>query len=154
MPSAGALAALYKEDNVLSLHTDAMHTASATGLPMTQTQFDASSEDMLKLIVSSLESDKAEEIVTIDLRDKSAMADYMVVCSGQSTRQVASLAEKLTARLKQGFSRNARVEGKDQGDWVLIDAGDVIIHVFRPEVREFYQLEKMWLPVGTVSAKA
>lgn len=72
----------------------------------------------------------------------------MVICSGRSTRQVAAIAEKLVDRLKQEFGRLSRVEGKDAGDWVLIDTGDVIVHIFRPEVREFYQLEKMWLPAA------
>ena len=84
----------------------------------------------------------------IDLRGRSDVADYMVICSGRSTRQVASISEKLADRLRQNFQIAAKMEGKDTGDWVLIDAGDVIVHVFRPEVREFYQLEKMWLPSG------
>ena len=99
---------------------------------------------LLGAILSSLEQDKAEDVVTIPLSGKSEMADHMVVCSGRSTRQVAALAEKLGDRLKQDIGLICRFEGKDQGDWVLIDAGDVIVHVFRPEVREFYQLEKMW----------
>ena len=74
------------------------------------------------------------------------MADHMVIASGRSSRQVAAIAEHLADRLKQDRGLVARTEGKDLGDWVLIDAGDVIVHVFRPEVREFYQLEKMWLP--------
>jgi ribosome-associated protein len=76
----------------------------------------------------------------------------MVICSGRSSRQVASISEKLADRLKQEFRISARMEGKDTGDWVLIDASDVIIHVFRPEVRDFYQLEKMWLPAGATRA--
>ncbi|SEO83608.1 ribosome-associated protein [Salinihabitans flavidus] len=99
-------------------------------------------------ILSSLTEDKAEDIVQIDLRGKSAMADYMVICSGRSSRQVTSMSEKLVDRLKQEFGRASKVEGKQTGDWVLIDTGDVIVHVFRPEVREFYQLEKMWMPAG------
>ena len=75
----------------------------------------------------------------------------MVICSGRSTRQVAALAEKLVDRLKKDFGRLSRVEGKDAGDWVLIDTGDVIVHIFRPEVREFYQLEKMWMPAGSTA---
>jgi ribosome-associated protein len=109
---------------------------------------DPSSDDLLARILASLDDDKAEEIVTIDLRGRSDMADYMVVCSGRSSRQVASISEKLVDRLKQEARRGARIEGKDTGDWVLIDTGDVIVHVFRPEVREFYQLEKMWMPTG------
>ena len=82
----------------------------------------------------------------IDLRGRSDMADYMVICSGRSSRQVAAISEKLADRLKQDHGRLCKIEGKETGDWVLIDTGDVIVHVFRPEVREFYQLEKMWLP--------
>lgn len=84
----------------------------------------------------------------IDLRGKSAIGDHMVICSGRSSRQVGAIAEKLVDRLKHDLDRAARIEGKEAGDWVLIDTGDVIVHVFRPEVREFYQLEKMWLPAG------
>lgn len=109
------------------------------------------SETLLARIVSSLDDDKAEDIVQIDLRGKTTIADYMVIASGRSTRQVSAMSEKLVERLKQDFGRVARVEGKDAGDWVLIDAGDVIVHVFRPEVREFYQLEKMWQPTGAGS---
>jgi ribosome-associated protein len=90
--------------------------------------------------------------VQIDLRGRSDVADYMVICSGRSSRQVAAIAEKLADRLKQAVRHfSAKMEGKETGDWVLIDAGDVIVHVFRPEVREFYQLEKMWLPAGQVA---
>ncbi|NUB46374.1 ribosome silencing factor [Fertoebacter nigrum] len=107
------------------------------------------SEALLAHVLASLEDDKAEEIVQIDLRGRSDMADYMVICSGRSSRQVAAISEKLMDRLKVDFNRLSKVEGKETGDWVLIDTGDVIVHVFRPEVREFYQLEKMWLPGGT-----
>ena len=106
---------------------------------------DATSEAMLDLITTRLDQDKAEDIVTIDLRGKSAIADHMVIASGRSTRQVSALTEKLIDVLKQTYGVIARVEGKDAGDWVLLDAGDVIVHLFRPEVREFYQLEKMWM---------
>ena len=103
-------------------------------------------DDVLRLVLASLDDDKAEEVVQIDLRGRSDVADYMVICSGRSTRQVASISEKLVDRLKQDLKLASRIEGKDTGDWVLIDAGDVIVHVFRPEVRDFYQLEKMWMP--------
>ncbi len=96
--------------------------------------------------MASLSDDKAEEIVQIDLRGKSAMGDHMVICTGRSSRQVSAIAEKLAAKIKSEFEIVCRAEGKDAGDWVLIDTGDVIVHVFRPEVREFYQLEKMWQP--------
>ena len=103
-----------------------------------------SADDVLAAVLASVDDDKAEEVVTIDLRGRSEMADYMVVCSGRSTRQVVSISEKLADRMKEQFGMLCRMEGRDAGDWVLIDAIDVIVHVFRPEVREFYQLEKMW----------
>jgi ribosome-associated protein len=108
-----------------------------------------SSDALLASILSQLDDDKAEDIVQIDLRGKTAIGDYMVVCSGRSSRQVTSIAEKLAQMVKDDYDRTPRVEGKDTGDWVLIDTGDVIVHVFRPEVREFYQLEKMWMPTDT-----
>ncbi|ANP36767.1 hypothetical protein JL2886_01859 [Phaeobacter gallaeciensis] len=104
------------------------------------------SEVLLERILTSLDDDKAEDVVQIDLRGKTAIGDFMVIASGRSTRQVAAMAEKLTDRLKQDYGIISKVEGKDAGDWVLIDTGDVIVHIFRPEVREFYQLEKMWVP--------
>lgn len=111
----------------------------------------ATSDRLLAAILASLEDDKAEEVVQIDLRGRSEMGDYMVIASGRSSRQVAAIAEKLTDRLKQEFGVISKTEGKDTGDWVLIDTGDVIVHVFRPEVREFYQLEKMWAPSGAAA---
>jgi len=102
-------------------------------------------ESTLAAVLKSLDDDKAEDVVQIDLRGKSEMGDYMVIASGRSSRQVSSMAEKLTDRLKQTYGILSKVEGRATGDWVLIDTGDVVVHVFRPEVREFYQLEKMWL---------
>jgi ribosome-associated protein len=102
----------------------------------------------LAAVLGSLSDDKAEDVVQVDLRGKSEMGDYMVIASGRSSRQVAAMSEKLTDRLKHAFGILSKVEGKDSGDWVLIDTGDVIVHIFRPEVREFYQLEKMWLSPG------
>lgn len=101
---------------------------------------------LLSAVLASLEDDKAEDIVTIPLAGKSEMADHLVIASGRSSRQVSSIAEKLADRLKADFGLIVRLEGKELGDWVLIDAGDAIVHVFRPEVRDFYQLEKMWMP--------
>ncbi|MCR9067927.1 MAG: ribosome silencing factor [Rhodobacteraceae bacterium] len=101
---------------------------------------------ILEAVLTSLDDDKAEDIVQIDLRGKSAMADAMVIATGRSSRQVAAISEKLVDRLKQAYGLHCKIEGKDTGDWVLIDTGDVVVHVFRPEVRDFYQLEKMWLP--------
>lgn len=110
------------------------------------------SMSMLDLILNTLQSEKAEDIVTLDLADKSSMADHMVVASGRSTRQVVALAEKISDQLKQVMEVHSRIEGKSAGDWVLLDAGDVIVHIFRPEVREFYQLEKMWQEVPGATA--
>ena len=103
---------------------------------------------LVEVVKSSLEDDKAEDVISIDLRGKSDLADHMIIASGRSTRQVVSICEKLVERIKHKLGIISRVEGKDQGDWVLIDAGDVIVHVFRPEVRDFYQLEKMWMPAS------
>jgi ribosome-associated protein len=142
------------EDDVLS------HSDPTTGLPVgpradrMSGPETYSSEDVLACVLSSLDDDKAEDVVQIDLRGRSDVADYMVICSGRSSRQVASISEKLTDRLKQEFRITAKVEGKETGDWVLIDARDVIVHVFRPEVRDFYQLEKMWLPSNALDRAA
>jgi ribosome-associated protein len=99
---------------------------------------------MLDLVLSSLDEDQAQEVVAIPLQGKSSMADHMVIASGRSTRQVAAIAQKLAERLKQGGFGNPRIEGLPAADWVLIDAGDVVVHLFRPEVRSFYNLERMW----------
>lgn len=96
------------------------------------------------LVLRSLDDDQAEDIVTIDLQGKTAIADYMVIANGRSSRQVGAMADHLLRRLKDGGFGTANVEGLPRGDWVLIDAGDIIIHLFRPEVRDFYNLEKMW----------
>jgi ribosome-associated protein len=107
------------------------------------------SETLLSQIVSSLDDDKADDIVQIDLRGITTIGDYMVIATGRSSRQVSAISDKLTERLKANCGVLCKTEGKDTGDWVLIDSGDVIVHVFRPEVREFYQLEKMWQPTVT-----
>jgi len=109
-------------------------------------------EALHKLVLASLDDDQAVETVSIPLAGKSSIADYMVVASGRSTRQVASMANKLAEKIKAEFGRSARVEGLPTADWVLIDAGDVIIHLFRPEVRSFYNLERMWAFGDTGSA--
>jgi nicotinate-nucleotide adenylyltransferase len=101
-------------------------------------------EALLKLVRRSLEDDKAEDIVVIDLKGKSAFADYMVIASGRSNRQVVAIADHLAERLKGAGHGYVPVEGKQGGDWVLVDAGDVVVHIFRPEPRAFYALEKMW----------
>ncbi|MES2491819.1 MAG: ribosome silencing factor [Pseudomonadota bacterium] len=96
------------------------------------------------LILQSLDDDQAQEIVSIPLEGKTAIADFMVIASGRSTRQVAALAQKLAERIKHGGFGHVRIEGLPAADWVLVDAGDVVIHLFRPEVRSFYNLERMW----------
>jgi ribosome-associated protein len=98
----------------------------------------------LKVVLISLDDSKAEDLAPIDITGKSALADHMVVASGRSQRHVTAIADRLVADLKEAGGKDIRVEGLTAGDWVLIDAGDVIVHVFRPEVRAFYNLEKMW----------
>jgi len=105
---------------------------------------------LLSAIEHTLRAHKAEDIVQIDLRGTSTIGDFMVICSGRSARQVIAIAEKLIEHLKQLYHMRVRVEGKAMGDWVLIDAHDVIVHVFRPEVRAFYQLERLWQSQRTV----
>lgn len=105
---------------------------------------DLSAEDLHALVMQSLDDDQAQEIVSIPLAGKSSIADYMVIASGRSSRQVAAMAQKLAERIKHSTGRSARLEGLPTADWVLIDAGDVIVHLFRPEVRSFYNLERMW----------
>ncbi len=143
-----------KEDNVLSHLSTATDGSVVTGSPIAPNPAEPSSEVLLERILASLDDDKAEDVISITLRGKSEIADYMVVASGRSTRQVSAMAEKLVDRLKAEFGRLSKIEGKDAGDWVLIDTGDVIVHLFRPEVREFYQLEKMWQSSGSSQASS
>ena len=105
-------------------------------------------DQILELVTSSLDQDKAEDVLSIPLEGKSSVADFMVIASGRSSRQVAAMAEHLEFRLKQAGVDILGLEGVRQGDWVLIDANDVIVHLFRPEVREFYGLERMWANDG------
>ena len=143
-----------KEDYVLSQSAVSTDASVVQGGQMNMPPNQPSSEALLEHILTSLNDDKAEDVVSINLAGKSEIADYMVICSGRSSRQVSSISEKLQDRLKADFGRLCKVEGKATGDWVLIDTGDVIVHVFRPEVREFYQLEKMWMSPGeAVTAK-
>ena len=113
-----------------------------------------SPEETLHLVLASLDDMKAEDTLTIDLREKSSLADTMVVTSGRSHRHVGSVADRVLENLRKAGVKNLRVEGMPHCDWVLIDAGDVIVHVFRPEVREFYNLEKMWAPGAVRSRRA
>jgi ribosome-associated protein len=104
----------------------------------------AKQSELLKRILTSLDDDKAENIVTIDLEGRSALCDAAVIASGRSSRHVAAMAEHLARRLKEGGYGTRPINGQAQGDWVLVDAGDVIVHLFRPEVRDYYDLEGMW----------
>jgi len=139
-------AAFCLEDKALSLTSNAERSARK----LVKSQSSATSDAILAAVLKSLEDDKAEDVVQIDLRGKSEIGDHMVICSGRSTRQVASISEKLKDRLKTELGIFSKLEGKGTGDWVLVDTGDVIVHVFRPEVREFYQLDEMWLETGSI----
>ena len=110
-------------------------------------------DDLHDLVMRQLDDDQAQEIVSIPLEGKSSVADYMVIASGRSTRQVAAMAQKLAEKVKQAGHGPVRVEGLPAADWVLIDAGDVVVHLFRPEVRSFYNLERMWSFEGGEAAQ-
>ena len=103
-----------------------------------------SDQPLLKIVMAQLEDAKAEDIIAINLDGKTAIADNMVVASGRSNRHVGAIADQLVDKLKEAGHRHIRVEGMDQCDWVLVDAVDVVVHLFRPEVRSFYNLEKLW----------
>lgn len=112
--------------------------------PALDTAYGDPVEALHQIILASLDDDQAVDTITIPLAGKSTIADHMVIASGRSTRQVASMAAKLAEKIKGELGRLTRIEGLPTADWVLIDAGDVIIHLFRPEVRSFYNLERMW----------
>jgi ribosome-associated protein len=133
------------EDVILSEQVNTV-TGSTPAEVAAATSDDKPSSKLLRLILDTLDANKAENVISIALKGKSEMADHMVIASGRSSRQVIALAEKLADQVKNDLDRLSRMEGKQTGDWVLIDCGDVVVHIFRPEVREFYQLEKMWLP--------
>ena len=122
---------------------DAAATAAQPSV-VTEALNSLTSDVQLAEILNSLSDIKAEDIVQIDLRGKSSIGDYMVIASGRSSRQINAIATNLVDHLKQKLHFSARIEGKDSNDWILVDTRDVIVHIFRPEVREFYQLEKMW----------
>ncbi|OAO05297.1 ribosome silencing factor [Sphingomonadales bacterium EhC05] len=123
--------------------------------PATSKEGKAESDALHALVMKSLDDDQAQDIISIPLHGKSNIADHMVIAEGRSTRQVAAIAQKLAERVKQAGG-TARIEGLANADWVLIDVGDVIVHIFRPEVRSFYNLERMWAvdeePVEVVEA--
>jgi ribosome-associated protein len=131
--------------------TAARPVANDRGVPMLAPD-DDSSEELLALVMQSLDDDQAQDIVSIPLAGKSSIADHIVIASGRSSRQVTAIAQKLAERIKAMTGRSPRIEGLPVADWVLIDAGDVIVHVFRPEVRSFYNLERMWGFVDSVAA--
>ncbi|MBS0240918.1 MAG: ribosome silencing factor [Proteobacteria bacterium] len=118
--------------------------AARQGAPTPEVLANAQASELLKRIVAWLDDAKAENIVTIDLKNKSSMGDFMVIATGNSDRHVGAIAEQLQRKLKDEGHGRVRAEGMPQCDWVLIDTGDIIVHVFRAEVREFYNLEKMW----------
>ena len=127
-----------------SLSTLAVSRAGARRAPERVSKVRPDAEETLRLVLASIDDMKAEDTVTIDLAGKSSIADHMVVTSGRSNRQVGAIADRVIEDLHKAGLKNVRVEGMPHCDWVLIDAADVIVHVFRPEVRAFYQLEKMW----------
>ena len=100
--------------------------------------------DLKKIVVNTLDLNKAQNIVTIDLKDKSSMADYMIIASGTSSRHIHSLSEQVLEKLKDNGVKNSRIEGKESSEWKLVDGIDLIIHIFHPEKRKFYELEKIW----------
>ena len=104
------------------------------------------------MAISSLEEFKAQDVVKINLVGKTSMADFMLIASGTSSRQIRAIAENTVTKIKKSSNVDVNIEGLNQSDWVLIDAGDIIIHLFRPEVREFYNLEKMWQVDSTEDA--
>ena len=123
-------------------HSDPANAGQATAkvIPLAK----ADSDPLLALVLQQLDDDQAQDIVTIPLEGKSSIADHMVIASGRSTRQVAAMAQKLAEKVKQEGHGPVKLEGLPAADWVLIDAGDVVVHLFRPEVRSFYNLERMW----------
>ena len=121
-------------------HTDPAQTGQTKVIPMTK----ADTDPLLDLVLGQLDDDQAQDVVSIPLEGKSSIADHMIIASGRSTRQVASIAQKLAEKIKQAGFGPVKLEGLPAADWVLLDAGDVVVHLFRPEVRSFYNLERMW----------
>ena len=100
--------------------------------------------DLKEIVITTLNLNKAEDIVTIDLKDKSSMADYMIIASGTSSRHIQSLSEQVLEKLKDNGIKDSKIEGKESGEWKLVDGIDLIVHIFHPEKRKFYELEKIW----------
>jgi ribosome-associated protein len=135
------------------LSTPALSRAASL-VPEAVSQVRPDTEETLRVVLASLDDAKAEDTVTIDLHDKTSIGDYMVVTCGRSNRHVGAVANHVLEDLEEAGVPGLRVEGMPHCDWVLIDAGDVIVHVFRPEVRAFYNLEKMWAPGRTSGRRA
>ena len=133
-----------------SLPLGAVQAAANTAQSLARS--DMGADALHRLVLSQLDDDQAQDLVSIPLEGKSSIADHMVIASGRSTRQVAAMAQKLAEKIKQAGFGHARVEGLPAADWVLIDAGDVVVHLFRPEVRSFYNLERMWSFEGSEAA--
>ena len=100
--------------------------------------------DLKQIIINTLDNNKAQDIVSIDLKDKSSMADYMIIASGTSSRHIQSLSEQVLEKFKDNGFKNSKIEGKESNEWKLVDGIDLIVHIFHPEKRKFYELEKMW----------
>ena len=100
--------------------------------------------DLKEIVISTLDLNKAQDIVTINLKDKSSMADYMIIASGTSSRHIQSLSEQVLEKLKNNGVKDSKIEGKESGEWKLVDGIDLIVHIFHPEKRKFYELEKIW----------
>jgi len=124
-------------------------TLSLSNADLTETGADVPPASLDAIILATLDADKAEDLVTFDLTGKSSVADTMIIASGRSQRHVSALADHVTRRLKEAGHGRVRVEGLPNADWVLIDCGDTIVHLFRPEVRSFYNLERIWGPDAT-----
>ena len=103
--------------------------------------------DLKSVVINTLDLNKAQDIVTIDLKDKSSMADYMIIASGTSSRHIQSLSEQVLEKLKDNGIKNSKIEGKESNEWKLVDGIDLIVHIFHPEKRKFYELEKIWLEI-------
>jgi len=131
-----------------ALNTEPETQPQSPGAPLDEADALQRAEDLAELILNTLDDDKAQDVVAIDLAGKSTVTDFMIVASGRSQRHVSAIADHLQRALKDAGHGRVRVEGLPACDWVLIDAGDVVAHIFRPEVREFYNLEKLWIAAG------
>jgi ribosome-associated protein len=120
------------------------HEASSSPLPPVAAPIGAATDPLVQLVLTSLDDAKSEDVIAIDLHGKTSIADTMVITSGRSNTHVSAIADRVVRAIKETGRAAPRVEGLPTADWVLIDAGDVIVHIFRPEVRQFYNLEKMW----------